>query len=125
MEPIPGSPDNQTCRHVAQRFAGLHVVACGNCGHVEYRDPQGSVASAVALARLFGDFDLAATLPALHAPGHAVRLYEAPTRAQRRHLAAFPAHQWFEVDEGLWLAHDERYLLLATSRPIDLQLTGA
>ncbi len=74
----------------------------------------------VALARLFGDYDLVGVLPAVHAPGQSVRLYRPPNRVRRRHLEAFPARHWFEVDAGLWLSHDTDHLLLATPVAVEL-----
>ena len=113
------------CRHDPIRVAGVQVMACAGCGRVTYEDPRGTMAPSVALARLFGDFDLAATLPALHAPGTEVMLYRPPSRRRRAHLEAFEARVWFEVDDGLWLAHDGEHLLLATAEPVGGTLRGA
>ncbi|MDH3498688.1 MAG: hypothetical protein OEM97_01065 [Acidimicrobiia bacterium] len=125
---MDGTPQNihtGQCDHRAVHQGGLDVTACAACGLVTYTDQRGEVVPTVALARLFGDFDLVGTLPAVHAPGQEVLLYRPPTRARRKHLSAFQPQVWFEVDAGLWLSHDEEHLLLATSRPVHAILTGA
>lgn len=119
------TPPPSPCEHQPVQVAGLEVVACAECGTVAYRDPRGTVLPTVALARLFGDFELVGVLPAVHAPGQAVRLYRPSNRSRRRHLEAFPVRQWFEVDTGLWLSHDGDHLLLATRIPVEVGPAGA
>jgi hypothetical protein len=96
---------------------GLTVVACPECGDVSFADAGGIVAPRMGIGRLFGQYDLVASLPALGAPARTVLLYRPPTATARRALAAFPAHVWLEGDEGLWISHDGEHLLIAHNAP--------
>ncbi len=71
----------------------------------------------VALAALFGDYDLVARLEAVSAPGHEVLLYRA-ARGRRDALAILPGRLWVEVAPGLYASHDERHLLLSPTDPV-------
>jgi hypothetical protein len=70
------------------------------------------------LAVLFGSFDLIGPMEALAAPSSHVLAYRAPNARKRRNLDAIPTGMWLKVGPYLWLAHDGRVLLLATTQPL-------
>jgi len=115
MKTLTSSPPH--CTHEPKTVDGLLVVACGDCGEVSFRDAGGSVARRAGLARLFGQFDLEGSLPAVGAPAREVLLYRAPNGRARRGLHCIPSGAWLEVDDGLWLSHDGEHLLLAHDAP--------
>ena len=105
------------CRHRAETFHGLAVVACRNCADLSFHDSQGQVAGRVGLARLFGDFDLVSTLSALGAPAREVLAYRPPNAGAKKVFRWIPEAVWLRGDDDLWLAHDGQLLLLAHSSP--------
>lgn len=106
------------CQHHPVPVAGIQVIACPDCGTVEWREQGWPIDPAAAMVRLFGAFDLVGTLPAIQAPGGEVLMYRPPNRQARTRLLAFPEHHWFEVHDGLWLSHDDEHLLLAPTDPL-------
>lgn len=106
-----------TCSHHPTVVAGLSVTACPDCGTVEFSDAGGPVAPQNGVGRLFGQYDLVASLPALAGPARTVLLYRPPSAAVRRSLTAFPAHCWFDTGDGLRFSHDGEHLLIAHDAP--------
>jgi len=106
------------CLHQPVAVAGIRVVACEECGIVEWFGAQRPLDPTEGMAALFGDFHLVGRLPAVRAPGREVLLYGAPGRKARACLEAFPAHVWLQVDTTLWLSHDGEHLLLVPTSPL-------
>jgi len=98
-------------------YEGLAVVACGNCRELLFRDSHGPVTGRVGLARLFGDFDLVSALGALGAPAKEVLAYRPPNAKAKRIFRWIPEAVWLQGADGLWLAHDGEFLLLAHGSP--------
>lgn len=106
------------CRHLPVGLAGMSVVACADCGMVQWFGPSGPMDPAEAMTRAFGQYDLVGRLPVVRGPAAWVLLYRPPGRRLRSHLAAFQPGVWFRVDDELWLCHDGEMLLLAPSDPL-------
>jgi hypothetical protein len=106
------------CRHLPVEVAGLSVVACAECGTVQWFGRSGPLDPAEAMNRVFGQYDLVGRLPSLRGPADWVLVYRPPGRRLRSHLAAFQPGVWFRVDDELWLCHDGEMLLLAPSDPL-------
>jgi hypothetical protein len=106
------------CRHLPVEVAGLSVVACAECGTVQWFGPSGPLDPAEAMTRVFGQYDLVGRLPSLRGPADWVLVYRPPGRRMRSYLAAFQPGVWFRVDDELWLCHDGEMLLLAPSDPL-------
>ncbi len=106
------------CRHLPVEIAGMSVVACADCGTVQWFGPSGPLDPAEAMNRAFGQYDLVGRLPSVRGPADWVLLYRPPWRRMRSHLTAFQPGVWFRVDTELWLCHDGEMLLLAPSDPL-------
>jgi len=116
------------CRHrdpTCASHAGLSVQTCDHCLNVSFTDSQGRVMPTVALARLFGDFDLVGGLAAVGAPGREVLMYRAPDRLANAALRVLEPHRWFRADENLWISHDGDHLLFSHDHPSVSHLVGA
>ena len=109
---------SRQCRHLPVAVAGIEVVACDQCGMVEWSGGIRPLDPAEGMAALFGDFHLVGRLPAVRAPGREALMYRAPGRKTRAHLDAFPPHIWLQVDASLWLSHDGDHLLLIPTTPL-------
>ena len=94
------------------------VVACPDCGQVNWLSDSGPVDHAEAMAYLFGSYDLIGHLEALGGPTSSVLAYAAPGPKKRKNLDAFPKHVWLSVGPRLWLSHDGEVLLLATDHQL-------
>lgn len=106
------------CRHQPTPVERFQVVACPECGEVDWFEEGAPVTADVALAGLFGDYDLIDRLPVVSAPAPEVLVYRPPRRGRRRNLAAFPPHHWFRASPSLWLSHDGELLMLAPTDPL-------
>ncbi len=106
------------CEHRSVQVAKVSVVACEDCGLVDWAGPTRPLDASEGLAALFGMYLLIGRFPAVHAPGPEVLMYRAPNRTARKNLTAFPAHVWLEVDDNLWLTHDGEHLLLVPTTPL-------
>ena len=120
------------CAHtdlLSAAHAGVRVEACAPCATVRFCDAGGDdgdqLEATVALAKLFGTFDLIGTLDAVRAPGRTVLMYRAPDRLTHASLRVVTPHQWFEADDGLWLYHDGEHLLLSHNHRLASDLVGA
>ena len=107
-----------TCAHQPTGVAGIEVVACAECGKVEWLGRTRALDPAEGMAALFGEFRLVDRLPAVRAPGREVLMYRGPGRTARAYLKAFPPHVWMKVDANLWLSHDGEHLLLVPTTPL-------
>ena len=116
------------CSHAAERrsaHAGVAVTICADCPRVRFEDLHGEVRPTVALARLFGEFDLVGGLAAVAAPGREVLMYRAPDGLVRAALRVLDPHRWYRADEYLWVSHDENHLLFSHNDPVVTHLIGA
>ncbi|CAN5753570.1 hypothetical protein BH23ACT5_BH23ACT5_22710 [soil metagenome] len=108
------SPDpTGVCDHRLRTWGQTGVIACSDCGLVEWFGTSGPIDSAEAMAALFGSFDLIGSMPAIGAPAEQVLAYR-PTRARRGALSVLPAKTWLQAGPDLWLATDGATLLLAS-----------
>lgn len=110
-----GPPGN--CDHELRSWGKTGLVACGECGIVEWFGPGGPLDPAEALAALYGSYDLVGPLPAIGAPAAEVLVYR-PHRARRGALSILPTEAWLPAGPDLWLATDGQVLLLATPNPV-------
>lgn len=101
------------CRHERRTIGSFEAEICEDTGAVAWSDGDGPVDPAVAVARLFGDFDLRAAAPALHAPGASVIVCTPATRAGTRALGLVPSDRWLEAMPSLWMREADGSLLLS------------
>lgn len=104
----------ETCTHEIRSRGRTGVLACGNCGLLEFFSAGRTLDPDEGMAALFGDYDLVSTLPAVGAPGRKVLAYR-PNRGGRRSLDLLPVATWMRAGARLWIASDGDFLLLATS----------
>lgn len=105
------------CRHELRSVGSISVMACATCRSVQFWDTDGLLDQAEGVARLFGSFSMRTTLRALGAPGPEAMVYDAPNRAGRHALEAFPVHVWLEAQPGLWMSTDGEHLVLSPADP--------
>lgn len=101
------------CRHEVRYHGRVGVVACADCGCLEFNGARGPLDPAEGVAALFGNFDLVGKVPAIAAPADHVLAYRPPL-GKRAALDVLPAGCWLRVHDELWLASDRQVLLLAT-----------
>jgi hypothetical protein len=106
------------CEHQPTWIGRVAVVACAECGQVDWFSGGGSLDPAEGMAYLFGSYDLVDHLDALAAPAPSVLVYAPPSARKRRNLDVMPKHVWLEVGPSLWLSHDGQILLLATNQQL-------
>lgn len=106
------------CRHEIKEAGETGVIACGECGLVQFWDGDGPMPAAAGMASLFGGFVGRGSLPTVGGPGTEAFVYSPPTRATRCHLDVFPRRTWLETQPGLWMSHDGERLLLASTDPL-------
>jgi hypothetical protein len=109
----------KTCSYEIRSKGDLDAAICTRCGAVDWYRAGKPISAEVALASLFGDYDLVGTLDAVSAPGDRVLLYR-PARGRRSALDILPAKCWLEVAPDLHASHDGAVLLLS---PCDSSLT--
>ena len=114
-----GMEHRSDCSLQTRRHGDIETVGCATCATVEWFRGGRPVVADVALASLFGEYDLVARLDAVRAPGREVLLYRA-ARGRRDALTVLPEGGWFEVAAGLFASHDGHHLLLS---PVDPVLT--
>lgn len=108
------------CRHEVHDAGAVSVIACEDCGLVQFWDETGPILPGAGMARLFGGFAAVGRFPTLRGPGPEAIAYRPPSAAAGRLLDAFPRRAWLEVQAGLWMSHDGEHLLLV---PIDPGVT--
>jgi hypothetical protein len=109
MASIPPNP----CDHRLRTWGHTGVIACPDCGLVEWFGTRGPIDPAEAMAALFGTFDLIGPMPAIGAPADQVLAYR-PTRGKGGALSVLPTECWLRAGPDLWLATDGSILLLAS-----------
>ena len=105
------------CRHELTPLGAVSVVACATCESVQFWGTEGPLDQAEGVARVFGSFTMRDSFRALGAPGPEAMVYDAPDRAGRRALAAFPPHVWLEAQPNLWMSTDGTHLVLSPADP--------
>lgn len=113
-----GSGPVGRCRHERLAIGPLVADVCHEAGTVDWSEGDDPVDPAAAVARLFGDFDLRAAAPALHAPGSVVIVCTPATRTGGRTLEAVPSDRWLEAMPSLWMRAAGRSLLLSATDPL-------
>lgn len=113
--------DSTRCEHKPTWLGDVAVMACADCGQVDWFSTEGPIDPAEGMAYLFGSYDLIDHLDALGAPSPTVLVYAAPSARKRRHLRALPANTWLKVAPDLWLSHDGVNLLLSTNHQLLLE----
>lgn len=68
---------------------------------------------AIALARLFGSFDLIAALEGIGSPGPTILVYKPDSRRGRVSMRTLPLRRWIEAAPSLWITQDGERLLMA------------
>lgn len=111
-------PSDQWCEHKPVWVGRIAVAACADCGTIQWFSSEGPVDHAEAIAALFGDYDLVGPLHALGAPSDKVLAYVPPSGRRRKHLDALPMKVWLKAAPHLWMSHDGKTLLLATTQPL-------
>ena len=106
--------DRQECAHQVRTRGRIGVLACPDCGLLEFFGSEGRLDPAEGVAGLFGNYDLVAQMPAVGAPGTRVLAYR-PHLAGRGALELLPTGCWLQAGPRLWIASDGAALLLATS----------
>lgn len=109
---------DHSCHHRPRPLGSLAVVACGECGSVEWFEAGRPLDAAAGMAAAFGDFDLVGSVPAVGAPAPEVLCYRPPRRSARSALDALPPFTWLRVQQDLWLCHDGELMLLAPTDPL-------
>jgi hypothetical protein len=108
-----------SCLHDSYEVGGLFLDLCPQTGETHWiDDDDDEVDPAVALARLFGSFDLVAALAGVGAPGSMVLAYRPDSRRGRAAMRALPRRRWIEAAPDLWIAHDGDRLLMAPANPV-------
>lgn len=104
------------CRHRRYQWRDVELSVCETSGAATWTEGGDPLDGSVAMAILFGNFDLTGCLDGVGAPGAAVMVYE-PSRGGRTRMNRFPANHWIEAVDGLWFTHDGERLLLSPSDP--------
>ncbi|HEX2153439.1 MAG TPA: hypothetical protein VHL52_05640 [Acidimicrobiia bacterium] len=102
-----------SCRHEMSHWGRTAIVACRECGLLQFFGPRGPLDPAEGMAALFGNYDLVGPLTAVGAPAPRVLAYR-PNQAGKGALALLPPACWLAVGDELWVASDGQALLLAT-----------
>lgn len=105
------------CRHDLLPVGRLRAEVCPE-GPVAWFDGGEEIDPAVALAQLFGQFDLVSAVDGIGSPGPTVFVYRPDGRRGRSALRDLPAGGWVEGAPGLWIGRDDRHLLICPSDPV-------
>lgn len=100
------------CEHRRVEVGPLEADICDQTSIITWYDGDDLVDATVAMARVFGAFDLVETLPAIGAPGPLTSVYEASTRRERSWLLSLPRHRFLEAMPGVWISRDDSHLLI-------------
>jgi hypothetical protein len=106
-----------TCRHHQVDLAGITFDLCPLTGAVEWLVGGEPADPLVVMARLFGQFDLVASMPGVRSPAGTVLAYRPNNRRGRALLSALPTGQWMQATPELWIGADGVLLLLAPINP--------
>lgn len=105
------------CRHQPGTYGRTSVVACGECGLLEFFGAGGLLDPAEGVAALFGNYDLVGPMAAVGAPARRVLVYR-PPMGRKGALGVLPEGVWLRAGADLWIASDRRTLMLATSNEL-------
>jgi hypothetical protein len=111
-DPVPGS-----CVHERAMVGRLEVEICSR-GDLAWYDRGEEIDPAVAMAHLFGQFDLVSSFDGLRTPGPTVFVYRPDGRRGRQAMRDLPAARWLQAAPELWITRDEHHLLLCPSDPV-------
>lgn len=115
----PPSSSRVACLHDRIMMGGVVADVCPQTGTARWLDgADHDLDPAVALARLFGSFDLVAALDGIGAPGPTVLAYRPDSRRGRAAMRALPLRRWIEAAPKLWVTHDGERLLMAPTDPV-------
>ena len=126
-----GDNGDMRCEHprpIQTEHRGMHILACFDCCEVSFRDQQGEMSPLTALTELFGEYDLAATLPVIGIPARQALAYAAPHPAAgdaKEALLAIPSRRWLHAADDLWMRRDGNYILFAHNSPTASRQVGA
>lgn len=101
------------CDHELRTWGRTGVIACPECGLVEWFGTRGPIDPAEGMAALFGSYDLIGPMPAVGAPTDDVLAYR-PSRGRRGALDVLPRGAWMRATSDIWLATDGLVLLLGS-----------
>ena len=116
------------CKHprpIQAEHRGVQVLACLDCCEVSFRDQRGEKPPLTALTELFGEYDLAGTLPVIGIPARQALAYTAPHPAAGEALRTVPSRRWLQAADGLWMRRDGNYVLFAHNSPTASRQVGA
>ncbi len=117
--PSPETPaPRASCVHRRLRIGPFDAEWCPRTDELSWKDAGEPIDPAVALARLFGEFDLVSVADGLHAPGTDVFIYRPSNRTRRTWMRSLPRATWLGAAPGLWLTHDDRHLLMSPDDPV-------
>ena len=104
---------------------GIRVGTCRDCRRIRFGDPARGIDTWDSMSTLFGRYELVGRIDAVLAPATEVLAYRSRSPGDREALRVAPPHQWFRVNEHLWMCHDETVLLLAHGWPSVSRGVGA
>jgi hypothetical protein len=115
---LSGMSISLLCEHMPVWIGRVAVVACADCGDVQWLSDSGPMDPAEAMAYLFGSYDLIGKMEVLGGPTETTLAYSPPSAKKRKHLDALPRRVWLKAGPRLWLSHDGEVLLLATDHQL-------
>ena len=104
--------------------SGIRVGTCRECRRIRFGGPAGHDAWS-SMSTLFGTYELVDRIDAVLAPAAEVLAYRSRCPGDLEALRVAPPHQWFRVNDHLWMCHDESLLLLAHGSPAVSRAVGA
>lgn len=115
MEP---SSNVVVCRDERVAIDGFVATWCPDSLEITWTIQDDQVDPAMALARLFGNFELVAALPGVAAPGPTVFVYKTRDRSRRAAMRELPPNMWLCAAPGLWISHDGQVLSMSPDDPV-------
>jgi len=104
---------------------GIRVGTCHECQSIRFSSPAGGSDAWSSMSTLFGKYELVDRIDAVLAPASEVLAYRSRRPGDLEALRVAPPHQWFRVNEHLWMCHDGTLLLLAHGWPSVSRGVGA
>ncbi len=115
----PPTVERVTCLHDRIQVGAFTLEMCPQSGEGRWLDSaDDELDPAVALAGLFGSFDLMTALDGIGAPGPTVLAYRPDSRRGRTAMRSLPLRRWFEAAPTLWVTHDGERLLMSPTNPV-------
>ena len=104
---------------------GIRAGTCQECQSIRFGGPGGGSDAWSSMSTLFGKYELVDRIDAVLAPASEVLAYRSRCPGDLEALRVAPPHQWFRVNDHLWMCHDESLLLLAHGSPAASRAVGA